>query len=278
MSSKATKATKTSKSTTSVTPVVPTVTKDVKTEQNVEIKEAKKSKAPKAQKLETKVEVQTETKTETKPEIKTEAKSKVSKSKTSKKETEVSTEKVAEKVVEKVTEKMEASYNSSGEDQTQNTILTSGPTELKFTTQFSALQEEVRTITKTLHGISSNLRKLESAYNSDIKKIRKTRPKRNVPHKATGFAKPKPVPEKLAKFIGVDPGTELTGPQVTKKVWSQLKEKGLTYEKDMRVFRTNAEVSKLFNVPKSVNESTYHKDKAGFNFCNLQKFIANASK
>ena len=104
----------------------------------------------------------------------------------------------------------------------------------------------------------------------------KHKQKRNGPHAPTGFAKPQPVPDKLAKFIGVKSGTELTGPTITSKVWTQLKERGLTYEKDRRVFRTDKEVSELFNVPSSVNKSQDHRDKKGFNFCNLQTYIANA--
>jgi chromatin remodeling complex protein RSC6 len=105
-------------------------------------------------------------------------------------------------------------------------------------------------------------------------------------HKPTGFAKPqkvpsklaKPqkVPSKLAKFIGVEAGDELTGPDITLKVWDQLKKRDLTYDKDRRVFRTNKEVSELFNIPMSVNESINYRDEKGFNFCNLQKYIKNA--
>jgi chromatin remodeling complex protein RSC6 len=69
----------------------------------------------------------------------------------------------------------------------------------------------------------------------------------------------------------------MSGPEITKQVWKQMKERGLTYENDKRVFRTNAEVSKLFNVPESVNNSTTYNDlENGFNFCNLQKYIAHA--
>lgn len=176
------------------------------------------------------------------------------------------------------TQTQETLNKNDTKEQEKNTNDQTNTSELRFSQQYTAIQEEIKFMREKLGGLTISLRKLESAYNADIKKVKKTKQKRNFPHKATGFAKAKPVPEKLAKFIGVNPGTELTGPQVTKKVWSQLKEKGLTYDKDKRVFRTNAEVSELFNVPKSVNKSTDHKDKMGFNFCNLQKFIANALK
>jgi len=105
----------------------------------------------------------------------------------------------------------------------------------------------------------------------DREKIKKLRSDDCV--KITGFLKTTPVPTKLAKFIGVCPNTELTGPQVTKLVWSTLVSKGLQYENDRRVFRTNEEVSDIFGVHSSANDSTTHNDINGFNFCNFQKHI-----
>ena len=149
---------------------------------------------------------------------------------------------------------------------------------LKFREQHETISEEVKKLKASLVSLTSSLHKLETAYNADIKKVRKIKSKRTTPHKPTGFIKPKPVPEKLAKFIGVEVGAELTRPEVTKRVWSQLIDRGLTNENDKRIFKTNTEVSKVFNIPDSVNKSTHHRDKDGFNFCNLQKFIANAMK
>ena len=108
--------------------------------------------------------------------------------------------------------------------------------------------------------------------------------KRSENHKPTGFARLRPVSGKLAGFIGVDSGAELSGPEVTKKVWAELKNRNLTYQGDekkgvkgdQRVLRVDDEVSKLFNIPMSVNKSVDHKDANGFNFGNLQKYIKNA--
>lgn len=247
---KATKSTESKSTNASVTVKV----SDQKSEQTEQVEQKVVAKAQESKKTK-KATVSQET-TET-PKVK----------KSSKKEKKVeSSENTKQEVSQSVSSKEETSGESGASS------------ELRFGSQFSLLQEEMKAIGKKLGNVSMSLKKLESAYNADIKKVKKTKQKRNGSHVATGFAVAKPVPEKLAKFIGVNPGTELTGPEVTKKVWSQLKEKGLTYEKDKRVFRTNAEVSELFNVPKSVNKSVDHKDKAGFNFCNLQTFIANALK
>lgn len=166
-------------------------------------------------------------------------------------------------------------------DQPDQSVQTEQPTvesseEFKFHSQLASLQNEVRDLREKMLSVMSYSKKLETAYNADMKRVAKTSNKKRIRTKKTGFAKPKPVPEDLAKYIGVDPGTELSGPEVTKKVWAQLRAKNLMYEKDKRVFRTDKETSKLFNVPASVNNSVNHKDKNGFNFCTLQKYITNA--
>ena len=149
-------------------------------------------------------------------------------------------------------------------------------TDNKFQPQLLALQTELLAVRQALQTITSGFKKLEACYKHDIKRVKKHKQKRNGPHKPTGFAKQQVVPEKLAKFIGVKTGEELTGPEITSRVWQQLKERNLTYEKDKRVFRTDKTVSDLFGVKSDVNKSTDHRDKNGFNFCNLQKYIAHA--
>jgi len=120
------------------------------------------------------------------------------------------------------------------------------------------------------------MKKLESAYKQDVKKVSRAKRRRKGNSEPTGFIKTHPVPSKLAKFIGVDDGTVLSGPDVTKMVWSALKKKGLQYKDDGRVLRTDKETSDVFGLDKSVNDSTDHNDEKGFNFRNIQKYISFA--
>ena len=96
--------------------------------------------------------------------------------------------------------------------------------------------------------------------------------------RSTGFTKSVPVPRKLAKFLEIPEGTQLNGPEITKLVFDALKAKNLISKDDGRVFRTNKEVTDVFGVNEEANESNSHKDKYGFNFCTLQKYIANAMR
>lgn len=148
--------------------------------------------------------------------------------------------------------------------------------ELKFVEQHNALKQEVNNLSDKLKDLKTFMRKVESAYRHDVKKVSKAKRKRKGNTKPTGFIKTTPVPAKLAKFLDIEEGTELSGPEVTKLVWGALEAKGLQYENDRRVFRTNKEVTDVFGVDKSVNKCTSHKDKKGFNFCNIQKYISNA--
>jgi len=185
-----------------------------------------------------------------------------------------------EKAPKKVGGKKTQAVAEPVQEPVQETVQTDAQndSESKFDTLFRAIQTELKDIKDRQSGLTLTLRKLESAHRAEIKSVRKHKQKRNGQHKPTGFAKPQVVPEKLAKFIGIKGGSELTGPEITSAVWKQLKARNLTYEADKRVFRTNKEVSALFNVPATVNSSIDHRDENGFNFCNLQTYIAHALK
>lgn len=90
----------------------------------------------------------------------------------------------------------------------------------------------------------------------------------------TGFTKSEPVPDSLAKLVGVTPGTTMSRTDVTKKVYDAIKDRKLYYEKDKRVLRTDEEIQQIFDLPDSVNQSINPKDKEGFNFFNIQKHIS----
>jgi hypothetical protein len=154
----------------------------------------------------------------------------------------------------------------------------------KFDEQLVSTQEECGKLKELLRSVSDSLKKLQATHKSEVKKMRTKKSKKSENHKPTGFARLRPVSSKLAGFIGVESGTELSGPQITAKVWAELKNRNLTYQGDekkgvkgdQRVLRVDDEVSKLFGVPMSVNKSVDHKDANGFNFGNLQKYIKNA--
>jgi hypothetical protein len=196
--------------------------------------------------------------------------------KTTKSETEQKVEKKSSTKTEKKTKKETKPVQETKPEQNQ--------CEDKFEEQLTSTQEECSKLKELIKTVSTSLKKLQTAHKSEVKKMKTKKSKRSENHKPTGFARLRPVSDKLADFIGVEKGTELSGPAITKKVWAELKNRNLTYQGDekkgvkgdQRVLRVDDEVSKLFNVPMSVNKSADHKDPNGFNFGNLQKYIKNA--
>lgn len=145
--------------------------------------------------------------------------------------------------------------------------------ELKFKKQLSILKEKVTELTNSNRKLQTALKKLEATYDHDINKMYKAKKKR--PHtKDTGFIKKKPLPQSLASLIGEQEGVLMSMPNYTKRFFAMLKEKGLFYSEDGRVFRANDEIKKVFGLSDSVNLSTDNKDKNGLNLYNLQTHIS----
>lgn len=145
----------------------------------------------------------------------------------------------------------------------------------KFEIQIQNIKEEIKSVKIMLRTLDTNLKNLENVYNQDIKNAKKTA-KKQKREKKSGIVKPKIVPDKLADFIEVQKGSELTRTDVAKKVWEQLRKRGLISDDDKRVFKTDKVITDLFGVPTSVNKIKDCHDKKGFNFYNLQSYIKNA--
>lgn len=150
-----------------------------------------------------------------------------------------------------------------------------------FEKRFQLLQEKLCALKSGIQSVGAEMKKLYQTHCSELKKAG-TKKKKTTPRKATGLACPRPIPKKLAEFIGVEEGTELPCHEITSKVWDKLKELELYYKGDdehksnKRVLRVNEQLSDLFNIPLSVNESIDYKDTNGFNFRNLQTHIKYA--
>ncbi len=145
--------------------------------------------------------------------------------------------------------------------------------------KFYKIYGELNDIKKQIHELQKKekilLKKLDKAYQSDLKKNSKKKRSNDEP---SGFAVEQIIGGKLAKFLDVESGSKLTGPQISKKFWKKMKDNQLCYENDGRVFRTNDEVSLIFGVKKSVNKSNDPKDKNGFNLGTYQTYIKYALK
>lgn len=139
----------------------------------------------------------------------------------------------------------------------------------------ASLKEKIHENIKNTKECKQMIKKLEVFHNNEINKnIKLKKKKKKKENKPTGFGKLCVVPDKLADLIGIEKGTKMSRPEFTKKFYNLISQKNLYYEGDKRILRVNNEISDALNIPKEVNESKDYKDPKGFNFYNIQKYIA----
>jgi hypothetical protein len=144
--------------------------------------------------------------------------------------------------------------------------------------KFNMLMSSIHDVRKQIVDLQRHekklIKKLEIVHRSEVKKSKGQKRRTNT--KATGFVIQKQVNGEFADWLGVERGTSLTGPEISKLFWKKMGEEGLKYEKDGRVLRTNNRVSKIFGVDSTVNDLTDPKDKNGFNIITYQDRIKYA--
>ena len=141
--------------------------------------------------------------------------------------------------------------------------------------EFMKLCDElINKINKNAKEQKNDIRILKKKYKKDIKFALKMKGRKNKGKKKTGFTTDEVVPQKLAKLIGVTYGTKMPRTVLTSKVYNVIKERNLYYDEDKRVLRADDEIRQIFDLPIDVNNSKNAKDQYGFNFFNIQKYIA----
>lgn len=118
------------------------------------------------------------------------------------------------------------------------------------------------------------LKRIIKLHKIELKNAENTKKVKRKKKKQTGFTRSEVVPDGIAKLIGLNKGSVMPRTEVTKEIYKVIQERDLYYTKDKRVLRADNEIMKLFSLSKNVNKSTDPKDKKGFNFYNLQSYIA----
>ena len=140
--------------------------------------------------------------------------------------------------------------------------------EENYDQEFATLHEQLALALQTVKAVSSSLKALEKRVARDRKvmnKKMKGRAKRVVdPNKPpSGFAKPGPVSEELAKFLGLKNGELIARTEVTKKITEYCKQHNLQKAEDKRTINVDSALKKLLRIKKG-EELT---------FFNLQKYM-----
>lgn len=188
-------------------------------------------------------------------------------------------QKTAKKI--KNTKEIELKTNNIINDEENNETINDNNSDVetsgsKFIITLESIKKSLSDNVKELRETRNNLKKLEALYNHDVVKATKNNNKKKKARdlKPTGFGKLRTVPDKLAELVGIEKGTIMSRPEFTKKFYKLLDDRKLYYEGDRRVLRVDNEISRVLNISMDVNKSTNYKDENGFNFYNVQKFIA----
>jgi hypothetical protein len=159
--------------------------------------------------------------------------------------------------------------------------------ELKFTQSMKELSDKLDKQVNVMKAMRADVMKLKSSYQHDIVKAYKTkRTNGEKKPKEVGFNKARLIADKFADLVGLPHSTVITVPKYSCELNKLLVKRGLRFDGDKRVFRVDEELSKMFDIPMSVNASvsvkdTGKKDKdtgktapVGFNIYTIQKFIS----
>lgn len=112
--------------------------------------------------------------------------------------------------------------------------------------------------------IKASVKSLEKKITRMTKLLDKTnRKKKTSQNKVSGFEKPTGISDELAKFVGVDVGTELARTAVSKKIHEYVKQNDLQNPDNRRIINPDAKLRKLLRTS-TTEEVSYF---------NLQKFL-----
>lgn len=164
------------------------------------------------------------------------------------------------------------------EDHSNETVETTESVDSKFEKLMITLNETRKNIADLQRQEKILIKKMSNVHKSELRRASNKKRRPNV--KPTGFATPKMIGGRFADWLGVERGTMLTGPEISSAFWKRIKEEGLQYEDNKRIFRCNKEVAEIFNISdkemKIMNKSIDPKDENGFNMRTYQTHIARA--
>jgi len=122
----------------------------------------------------------------------------------------------------------------------------------EFEEKFISIQNETKEAAKTF---KNSLRELKKEYRSfqvtlgkEYKRLNKLKRKTSSNRKKGGFTQAKPVPTKLCKYLGIPVDSELPRSEVTKKCYSEFKERKMNM--GGRKYKFDKETAKVFGTKK----------------------------
>lgn len=126
-------------------------------------------------------------------------------------------------------------------------------------TKFTDVLEKLQTITTGIKYIMTEVKTLQKEYSKAKKATKKKRGVNpNAKRSPSGFAKPTPLDDALADFLGVPKGTQKSRTEVTKSINEYIKKNNLQEPADKRLFNPDKKLSTILNVAPGQNPSYFN--------------------
>ncbi len=149
--------------------------------------------------------------------------------------------------------------------------------QLTFLSKLEKFEEDINNQFEIIKRLKQFTKDIRQSYQQDIIKIRKMKRQKENSN-ITGFNKKISLPDKFTELIGVDKNTEMSIPELTSKIYQELKKRNLQYENDKRIYRVDKQFMDVLSIKDTVNKSTNYPDENGFNIGTMQTYINNALK
>ena len=183
-------------------------------------------------------------------------------------------EKVKEPVGEKVKEPVDEKIKEPvGENESNQSIV-------ELQDVFKNIISDLSNLTTNSKKLLNDVKKLEKQVNKEVKDLKKKTKKKNVlndvnkpKREPSGFAKPSPISDELALFLGMEPGVKMARTEVTNKICLYIASKKLQNPENKRHILLDDALKKLLKTNDN-DEVTY------FNLQTYMKhhFIKDTSK
>lgn len=111
----------------------------------------------------------------------------------------------------------------------------------------------LKKVKQLISDLSRDYQLLEKSHKREVKDARKNRRNKGSKKREvkSGFNKPTPVPEDVAKMFDIEPGTLLARTVITKMIYQYIKDNGLQNVEDKRVIYPDSQIRKLFQLSKT---------------------------
>lgn len=159
----------------------------------------------------------------------------------------------------------------------QSDLQTDIPIEIE--TQFKNLLKELTVIRETLKVFEISIKNMKISYIKKIRELNKSNKKKKnkkmmdsngetIPH---GFAKPCDLSPALIEFLGLEPGSQLKSPTVTKLVGEYVRANNLALPENGSIFKCDKKLHKILGDPVYIAVKKSPELGINHSYWNLQK-------